>query len=75
MCPSKSVDFPIWWMFAPSPVMRKRFAMMWRLHMQYLGSRVELKTMSPSGSHTGSMSLTPASRVSCRRPEPSALTV
>ena len=49
--------------------------MMWRLHMQYFGLRVELKRMSPSGNHTGSMSETPFSRVSCARPVPSALTV
>ena len=48
--------------------------MMWRLHMQYLGSRVEENTMSPSGRKTGSMSLTPFARVSWRRPVPSAFT-
>ena len=38
--------------------------MMWRLHMQYFGSRVEENTMSPSGRNAGSMSLTPFARVS-----------
>ena len=49
--------------------------MMCRLHMQYLGSRVAENTIEPSGSHSGSMSLTPLARVSCLRPVPSAFTV
>ena len=74
-CPSKSVDLPIWWMFAPFGFMRNRLPMMCRLHMQYFGSRVETNRMSPSGSQIGSMSETPGAKVTCFRLEPSAFTV
>jgi len=59
-------------MFAPSASIRKTLPMMCRLHMQYFGSRVELKAIRPSGRYSGSKSLTPAPKVSCVRPLPSA---
>ena len=44
---------------------------MWRLHMQYLGSRVDVKMMLPSGRWTGSISDTFLALVSCCAPDPS----
>ncbi|OQC28451.1 MAG: hypothetical protein BWX70_01829 [Verrucomicrobia bacterium ADurb.Bin070] len=49
--------------------------MMWRLHMQYLGSRVAENRMPPSGSQTGSTSATPGAEVSCRKSIPATVIV
>ena len=47
--------------------MRNKLAMMCRLHMQYLGSRVEENTISSSGRYRGSKSSTSCANVNWRK--------